>query len=517
MGHDPADVARRRARAHQGGGQGRVDAQHARGKLTARERLTRLLDEGTFQEVQTYLTHRFADFGMADRRFEGDSVVAGFGKIGGRMTAVYAQDFTVVGGTFSEAQAQKICQVMELAMESGVPVVGLNDSGGARIQEGVYSLAGYGDLFWQNTQASGVIPQISVMLGSCAGGSVYSPALTDFVIMTRGLSHMFITGPEVIRTVTREEVDLEGLGGAQVHSARSGVAHFVGGDEAESLRLVQRLLSYLPSNNAEPPPTIEPTDDPWRMDADLNTIVPTDPAQAYDMREVIRRVFDLESFLEVHQDFARNALVGFARLHGAPVGVVAQQPQVLAGVIDIDAADKMARFIRFCDAFNLPIVTLVDSPGFMPGVAQEHGGIIRHGAKIVYAYSEATVPLLTLVLRKAYGGAYIVMASKHIRADLTFAWPTAEIAVMGVEGAVQIVHGRDLVSIDDPEERDRQMRAYYGQFREKFNDPYVVARSGHVDDVLVPSETRPRLIGALELLRTKRARRPSRKHGNMPL
>ncbi len=517
MGPDPADVLARRTRARQGGGPKRIEAQRARGKLTARERISHLVDTGSFQEVQSYLTHRFTDLGMDAQRFEGDSVVAGFGKIDGRMVAVYAQDFTVVGGTFSEAQAQKICQVMDLAMEAGVPVVGLNDSGGARIQEGVYSLAGYGDLFWRNTLASGVVPQISVMLGPCAGGSVYSPALTDFVIMTQGVSHMFITGPEVIKTVTREAVDFETLGGAAVHAERSGVAHFVGRDEAESLALVRRLLAFLPANSAQRPPTVTPTDDPRRADGALDTLVPADPSQAYDMREVIGRVFDLESFLEVHADFARNVLVGFARLHGHPVGIVGQQPQVLAGVIDIDAADKMARFIRFCDAFNIPIVTLVDSPGFMPGVSQEHGGIIRHGAKIVFAYSEATVPLVTIVLRKAYGGAYIVMGSKHIRADFTFAWPTCEIAVMGAEGAVEIVHRKSLAAIEDPDERERVRQQQVEGFREKFNDPYVAARSGHIDDVLVPSETRPRLIAALELLQSKRVRRPPKKHGNMPL
>ena len=517
MGYDPAEVRVRREKVREGGGPKRIAAQHARGKLTARERLSLFLDKGSFQEVQGYRTHRFTDPAMKVPEFEGDSVVTGFGKVDGRMVAIYAQDFTVVGGTFSEAQAQKICQIMDLAIEAGVPVVGLNDSGGARIQEGVYSLAGYGDLFWRNTLASGVVPQISVMLGPCAGGSVYSPALTDFVVMTKDLSHMFITGPEVIKTVTREEVDFETLGGAAVHAERSGVAHFVGQDEAGSLKLVRQLLGYLPSNNTERPPAITSTDDPHRADARLNDLVPVDPGKAYNMRDVIERVFDLGSFLEVHADFARNVIVGFARLHGQPIGVVGQQPEVLAGVIDIDAADKMARFIRFCDAFNIPIVTLVDSPGFMPGVNQEHGGIIRHGAKIVFAYSEATVPLITIVLRKAYGGAYIVMGSKYIRADFTFAWPTSEIAVMGAEGAVKIVHGKSLAAIKDPEEREQARQRHVEEFRGNFNDSFVAARSGHIDDVLIPSETRARLIGALELLQTKRVQRPPKKHGNMPL
>lgn len=517
MAQGPADVLGRAVRTQQGGDEKQIELQHSKGKRTARERIAELLDPASFQEVDPYLMHRFDDFGMADKKIEGDAVVTGFGKIDGRSVTVFAQDFTVVGGSFSEAQSQKICKIADLALDAGVPFIGLNDSVGARIQEGVYSLGGYAELFWRNTQASGVIPQISVMLGPCAGGSVYSPALTDFVIMTADISHMFITGPEVIKTVTREEVDLETLGGAHVHSQRSGVAHFVGRNESESLQLVRRLLTYLPSNNSEPLPVVAPTDDPWRMDPELNSIVPSNPAEAYDMQEVIGRVFDRDSFLEVHRDFAPNAVVGFARLHGYPVGIVGQQPRVLAGVIDIDASDKMARFIRFCDAFNLPIVTLVDSPGFMPGVGQEHNGIIRHGAKIVYAYSEATVPLITIVLRKAYGGAYIVMGSKYIRTDLSFAWPTAEIAVMGVEGAVNVLYRKTLAETADPEERQDQRRRLEDQFREKFATPYAAARSGHIDDVLVPAETRPRLIASLELLRTKRVRGRAKKHGNMPL
>ncbi len=508
------ELQEQREKIKQGGGPKRIETQHAKGKLTARERIIRLLDEGSFQEINAYMTQRHSDFGMDKQRHPGDSVVAGFGKINGRTVCLYAQDFTVLGGSFSEVQGQKVAKAMDLALQAGVPVIGLNDSVGARIQEGVYSLAAYAELFWRNTQASGVIPQISVMLGPCAGGSVYSPALTDFVIMTRGTSHMFITGPEVIKTVTREEVDLETLGGAMAHSTISGVAHFAADHEDHALELTRKLLSYLPSNNAEPPPALKPSDDPWRMDSELNTIVPTDPGIAYDMKTVIHKIFDLDSFMEVHQGFAQNAIVGFARLHGQVVGVVAQQPAVLAGVIDIDTSDKMAGFIRFCDAFNIPLITFIDSPGFMPGLAQEHGGIIRHGAKIVYAYSEATVPKLSIVTRKAYGGAYIVMSSKYIRTDLTFAWPTAEIAVMGPEGAVNILYRKQLKTLEDPEAEHTRLVA---EFREKFSKPYTPAASGHIDDILIPAETRPRLIAALELLRDKHATLPPKKHGLMPV
>jgi propionyl-CoA carboxylase beta chain len=393
----------------QGGGPERIEAQHAKGKLTARERILRLLDEGTFREIGAYLVQRHTDFGLDKKRHPGDAIVSGFGKLNGRRVCLYAQDFTILGGSFSEAAGQKVAQIMDMAIESGVPVIGLIDSGGARIQEGVYSLAAYGELFWRNTQASGVIPQISVILGPCAGGAVYSPALTDFIIMSKGTGQMFITGPEVIKAVTGEQVDGETLGGAMTHSAVSGVAHFAAHDEDHALKMTRELISYLPSNNVELPPAVQPTDDPWRMDLDLNTIVPTDPNEAYDMKTVIHKIFDLDSFLEVQEFFAQNVIIGLARLHGQVVGVVAQQPMTLAGVIDIDSSDKTARFVRFCDAFNIPIITFVDSPGFLPGVHQEHGGIIRHGAKIVYAYSEATIPKLTIVTRKAYGGAYIVM------------------------------------------------------------------------------------------------------------
>jgi len=497
-----------------GGGQKRIDVQHSKGKQTARERILQLLDEGTFHEIDAYWTHRHSDFGMDSKRFPGDSVVIGYGKIGGRMVCVYSQDFTVLGGSYSEVQGQKVAKILDLAMDSGAPVIGLMDSVGARIQEGVYSLAAFSELFWRNTQASGVIPQISVMLGPCAGGSVYSPGLTDFVIMTQDTSHMFITGPKVIKTVTREEVDLESLGGAAVHSTVSGVAHFAAASEAEALETARKLVHYLPANNTEPPPAVQPEDDPYRREPGLDTIVPSDSSEAYDMVAVIEKIFDQGSFLSVHERFAPNAIVGFARLHGQGVGVVANQPKAMAGVLDIDASDKIARFIRFCDAFNFPIITLVDTPGFMPGVKQEHGGIIRHGAKIVYAYSEATVPKIAVITRKAYGGAYIVMSSKYIRTDMVFAWPSAEIAVMGADGAVNILYSKQLKGLED---RDEVYAGYVAEFREKFSKPYTAAASGHVDEILIPSETRPKLISALELLRDKNVSSPPKKHGTMPM
>jgi acetyl-CoA carboxylase carboxyltransferase component len=508
------ELEAQRAAARRGGGPERVERQHEKGKYTARERIERLVDGGTFQELDAYLTHRHSDFGLEERQYPGDAVITGFGKINGRLTAIYAQDFTVLGGSFSEAQGQKVSKLMDLAIQSGIPVVGLNDSVGARIQEGIHSLGAYAELFWRNTQASGVIPQISVMLGPCAGGSVYSPALTDFVIMTEGTSHMFITGPEVIKTVTREEVDLETLGGTAAHTQLSGVAHFAAPNEDEALTLTRKLLSYLPANNAEPPPAVDPEDDPWRMDEALNGIVPTDPGQAYDMKQIIHKIFDRESFLEVHAAYAPNAIVGLARLHGQVVGVVAQQPDVLAGVIDINAADKIARFVRICDAYNIPLITFVDSPGFLPGLEQEHGGVIRHGAKIVYAYSEATAPKISIVTRKAYGGAYIVMSSKYIRTDLALAWPTAEIAVMGAEGAVNVLYRKELAQSDDPAAAQARLVAEY---REKFSKPYAPAAAGYLDDIITPAETRPRLIAALELLRDKQATLPRKKHGIMPV
>ncbi len=509
-----AEVLRRREALIQGGGSPSIERQHAKGKLTARERIERLLDPGTFQEVDPYLTHRHTAFGLDEKRVPGDSVVVGFGRVNGQKIAIAAQDFTVIGGSFSEAHAQKVCKVLDLALAAGTPFVSLNDSVGARIQEGVWSLAGYSELFWRNTQASGVIPQISVMLGPCAGGSVYSPGLTDFIIMTEGLSHMFITGPEVIKTVTGEEVTFEALGGAQVHASTSGVAHFVATDEDDAFTITRRLLSYLPSNNAAPPARIPPTDEPNRADSMLDSLVPAEGTQPYDIREAITQIFDRDSFFEVHTHFAPNAVVGFARLHGEVVGVVANQPAWLAGVLDIDASDKIARFVRFCDAFNIPLVTFVDCPGFMPGTVQEHGGIIRHGAKIVYAYSEATVPKISVVTRKAYGGAYIVMSSKYVRTDLVYAWPTAEIAVLGAEGAVSILYGKQLAQQENPEEaRTRLIEEY----RREFGSAYTAAASGHVDDLILPSETRAKLIAALDFLRDKQATSLPKKHGSMPL
>ncbi|MFO7741019.1 MAG: acyl-CoA carboxylase subunit beta [Anaerolineae bacterium] len=507
-------LLQRREAARQGGGPEAIEEQRAKGKLTARERIDRLVDPGTFEEVDPFVTHRHTAFDLDEKRFPGDSAVVGFGRIEGRRVAVAAQDFTVMGGSFSEAQAQKVCKVLDLAIGSGVPFIALNDSVGARIQEGVWSLAGYSELFWRNTQASGFIPQISVMLGPCAGGSVYSPGLTDFIIMTEGISQMFITGPEVIKTVTGEEVDLGTLGGANTHASISGVAHFVATDEAEALATTRKLLSYLPSNNAESPPRASAQDGPIVSDSVLDTLVPPDGNQPYNVREVITSIFDRGSFFEVHARFAPNAIVGFARLRGEVVGLVANQPDHLAGVLDIDASDKIARFVRFCDAFNVPLVTFVDCPGFMPGMEEEHGGIIRHGAKIVYAYSEATVPKLCVVIRKAYGGAYIVMSSKHIRTDLVYAWPTAEIAVMGAQGAVNILYRKQLARAEDPEELSAQLTAEFG---EQFGNPYAAAASGHVDDVILPSETRARLIAALDFLRDKQAMPLPKKHGNVPL
>lgn len=509
-----SELERTREFAQIGGGKTRIQDQHEKGKMTARERILTLLDEGSFQEVDGLMTLRQDVFGLADKKTPGDSVVVGFGKISGRMVGVFSQDFTVMGGSFSEVQGQKIAKVLDLALDAGVPVIGLMDSVGARIQEGVYSLAAYSELFWRNTQASGVIPQISVMLGPCAGGSVYSPGLTDFVIMTRGTSHMFITGPKVIKAVTKEEVDFESLGGASVHSSKSGVAHFAADSEIDALELTRKLLSYLPSNNTEPPPLENPTDDPYRQDQELNSLVPTDSEEAYDMHRVIDRVVDKGSFLPVHKDFAPNAIVGFARLHGQAVGIIANQPNTLAGVLDIDSSDKISRFIRFCDAFNFPLITFVDTPGFLPGVKQEHGGIIRHGAKIVYAYSEATVPKIAVIVRKAYGGAYIVLSSKYIRTDLVYAWPTAEIAVMGADGAVDILYSNQLKEAEDIESARAK---FITEYQDQFSTPYRAAASGHVDEIIIPSETRPRLIAALELLKNKQGESRPKKHGNMPL
>src|SRR5437870_13579693 len=488
-----------------GGGVKRIEAQHNKGKLTARERLDLVLDPDTFNELDMFVTHRSTDFGLEEQKIPGDGVVTGYGQIDGRLVYVFSQDFTVFGGSLSEAHAEKICKVMDLALKTGAPVIGLNDSGGARIQEGVVSLGAYADIFLRNTLASGVIPQISAIVGPWAGGAVYSPAITDFVFMVRGISYMFVTGPSVVKTVTHEEVDFESLGGADVHGATSGVAHFVHGSERESLAAIRMLLSYLPSINRDDT-SIRPSADPAdRRDEELLDVVPDEPAKPYDMHDVIRRVVDDGAFLEVHRDFAGNLLVGFARLGGRPVGVVANQPAVLAGVLDINASLKGARFIRFCDAFNVPLVTFEDVPGFLPGVAQEHGGIIKHGAKLLFAYCEATVPKLTVITRKAYGGAYDVMNSKHIRGDYNVAWPTAEIAVMGPKGAVEILYKADAT-----EERE-------AEYREKFAHPYLAAARGYVDDIIDPRETRSRLIDALATLEAKRDRNPPRKHGNIPL
>lgn len=506
----------RRKKVQLGGGQKRIDVQHGKGKQTARERVEKLLDSGSFQEIDTYITHRMTDFGMDDesKKFEGDSVVCGFGKIDGRIVAVYSQDFTVLGGSLSEAHGLKVTKMQDLAMDAGVPIIGIMDSGGARIQEGIWSLGAFAEIFWRNTQASGVVPQISVMMGPCAGGAVYSPGLQDFIIMTQGTSQMFITGPRVIESVTREKVDKESLGGAMVHNSISGVSHFATKDEEETIAVTRKLIGYLPSNFKEEPPYVAPSDDPWREDVSLDSMIPIDPNEPYDMHEVLAKVFDKGSFMPVHAYFAQNAIVGFARLHGKPVGVVANQPSFMAGALDIDAGDKIARFVRFCDAFNFPIITFVDTPGFMPGVNQEHGGIIRHGAKIVYAYSEATVPKISVVTRKAYGGAFIVMSCKHIRTDLAFAWPTAQIAVMGADGAVSIVHAKTLKAAENKEELQAELAEEY---RSMFSNPYVAARSGHIDDVLIPSETRARLIASLELLKNKDVKRPEKRHGNIPL
>ncbi len=503
-----------RRRTLEGGGPERLARQHERGKLGARERLDVLLDPGSFVELDRFVEHRCTDFGLDQVRVPGDGVVTGYGRVEGRTVYVFSQDFTVFGGSLSEAHAEKICKVVDLALQNGAPVIGLNDSGGARIQEGVASLGGYAELFLRNTLASGVVPQISAILGPCAGGAVYSPAITDFVFMVQGISHMFVTGPNVVKTVTHEEVSFEELGGASVHSTRSGVAHFFHKTEIEALQAVRRLLSFLPANNAEDPPVRE-TDDPAdRADEVLLEVVPDLPTQPYDMHDVIGRIVDEGEFLEVHAGYARNLIVGFGRLDGHPIGVVANQPSVLAGVLDIDASRKGARFVRFCDCFNIPLLTFEDVPGFLPGVAQEHGGIIQNGAKLLFAYCESTVPKITVITRKAYGGAYDVMSSKHIRGDLNFAWPTAEIAVMGPKGAVEILYRREIAEADDPATRAEELEA---EFRDTFAHPYLAAKRGFLDDVIDPRETRARLISGFDALRNKRQKNPPKKHGNIPL
>ncbi len=503
----------KRAQSRLGGGPERIETQHKKGRLTARERIDLLMDKGSFHEVDAFVQHRTHDFGLDKQKFMGDSVVIGWGTIEGRLVYVFSQDFTVFGGSLGEVHAEKVCKIMDMAMKNGAPVIGLNDSGGARIQEGVVALGGYADIFLRNTMASGVIPQISAIMGPCAGGAVYSPALTDFIFMTRGTSYMFVTGPEVVKTVTHEEVTQEELGGASVHSEKSGVCHVAADSEADTLYLIRKMLGYLPQNNMEDPPFVA-NDDPLRMDEGLNTIVPDDANKPYDIKEAIRMIMDNGQFFEIHENYAQNIVVGFARLGGHSVGIVANQPAVLAGVLDIDASEKGARFVRFCDLFNIPIITFEDVPGFLPGTFQEHHGIIRSGAKLLYAYCEATVPKLTVVTRKAYGGAYCVMSSKHIRSDVNLAWPSAEIAVMGPDGAVNIIFRKELAAAKDPVARKAELVAEY---REKFASPYVAAEYGFIDDVIEPKETRPRLINALEMLANKRDSSPAKKHGNIPL
>lgn len=497
-----------------GGGEKRIEDQHKKGKLTARERIDLLLDEGSFEEIGMFVQHRSSDFGLDKQKYLGDGVVTGHGTINGREVVVFSQDFTVFGGSLSEAHAEKICKMMDLALKLGVPIIGLNDSGGARIQEGVVSLGGYADIFLRNTLASGVVPQISAILGPCAGGAVYSPAITDFIFMVKNTSYMFVTGPNVVKTVTHENVTFEDLGGALTHATKSGVAHFAAENEIECLQSIKKLLSYIPSNNVDDPPFVQTNDDPNRMDESLDTIVPENPNKPYDMKDVINRIVDNEEFFEVHGLYAGNILVGFARLGGYSVGIVANQPSVLAGVLDIDSSLKGARFVRFCDAFNIPLVVFEDVPGFLPGTEQEWRGIIKHGAKLLYAFCEATVPRLTVITRKAYGGAYDVMNSKHIRGDVNFAWPTAEIAVMGPKGAVEIIFKKEIESAID---KDQALEQKVSEYREKFANPYIAAERGYVDEIIVPSETRQKLIKALRFLENKVDSSPKKKHGNIPL
>jgi acetyl-CoA carboxylase carboxyltransferase component len=516
MQEDPRilELRQMRAKAMTGGGEKRIQKQKAKGKLIARERVVILLDPGTFNELEPFITSPDDELGLAKEKFLGDGVITGFGQIEGRTVYVYAQDFTIYGGTLSEMQSHKICRVMDLALRNGAPCIGLLDSGGARIQEGVRALGGYAEIFRRNAQFSGVIPQISLMLGPCAGGAAYSPALQDLIIMVEKHSYMFLTGPEVIKAVTGEAVDSESLGGAEVHMSVSGVAHLSAASEKEALKLARRALSYLPSNNVENPIFVPPNDDPLRMDASLNHIIPLDPAEPYNMHGVIQTIVDKDSFLEIQPRWAQNAIVGLARIGGHSVGIVAQEPSRLAGVIDIDASDKMTRFVRMCDCFNVPLVTFVDSPGFLPGIAQEHGGIIRHGAKLLYAYSEATVPKITIITRKAYGGAYVVMSSKYLGTDVTYAWPSAEIAVLGAEGAANILFKKQIESSDDP---SRERKRLAQEYRQKFNNPYYAAGAGYLDEIIEPRETRPKIIAALGALRDKYSPAPPRKHGNIPV
>ena len=508
------DLRERKSAALLGGGKQRIEDQHKKGKLTARERIDLLIDEGTFEEIGMLVQHRSYDFGMETQKYLGDGVITGHGKIDGREVFVYSQDFTVFGGSLSEAHAEKICKIMDMALKVGVPLIGLNDSGGARIQEGVVSLGGYADIFLRNTMASGVIPQISAVMGPCAGGAVYSPAITDFVFMVKNTSYMFVTGPGVVKTVTHEEVSFEELGGAITHGTKSGVAHFACESEIECIDRIKTLLAFLPSNNMDDPPVRDSEDSIQRMDDELNSIVPENPNKPYDMKRVIRLVVDEGEFFEVHERYAENIIVGFARMDGRSVGIVANQPSVLAGVLDNDASVKGARFVRFCDAFNIPLLVFEDVPGFLPGTAQEWGGIIKNGAKLLYAFCEATVPKITVITRKAYGGAYDVMNSKHIRGDMNFGWPTAEIAVMGPKGAVEIIFKKEIEKAADKEEAVKQKE---NEFREKFANPYIAAERGYLDDVIEPKETRARVIRAFQMLETKVDRNPKKKHGNIPL
>jgi propionyl-CoA carboxylase beta chain len=502
-----------KSQSRAGGGEKRIETQHGKGRLTARERIDLLLDKGSFRETDAFVVHRTHDFNLDRQRFLSDSVITGWGTIEGRLVYVFSQDFTVFGGSLGEVHAEKICKIMDMALKNGAPVIGLNDSGGARIQEGVVSLGAYAEIFLRNTLASGVIPQISAIMGPCAGGAVYSPALTDFIFMVRNSSYMFVTGPDVVKTVTHEEIDFEGLGGAGIHSEVSGVCHLAADTEADTLYMIRKLMGYLPQNNMEDPPFFHSTDDNLRMDDKLNSIVPDDPSKPYNIKDVIQLVADSGTFYEIHEAYAQNIVTGFARLGGHSIGIIANQPAVLAGVLDINSADKAGRFVRFCDSFNIPILTFVDVPGFLPGTTQEHGGIIRHGAKLLFAYCEATVPKLTVITRKAYGGAYDVMSSKHIRGDINLAWPTAELAVMGPEGAVSIIFRKELDEAEDPVKRKAELVKSY---REKFANPYVAAARGYIDDVIEPKETRPRLINALEMLSNKRDSNPAKKHGNIP-
>jgi methylmalonyl-CoA decarboxylase subunit alpha len=506
-----------RVQAKMGGGAKRIEAQHAKGKLTARERIEILLDEGSFEEFDMFVTHRCTNFGMEETKFMGDGVVTGHGTIDGRVVYVFSQDFTVFGGSLSETFAQKICKVMDMAMKVGAPVIGINDSGGARIQEGVTSLAGYAEIFQRNIMASGVVPQISAIFGPCAGGAVYSPALTDFIMMTEHSSYMFVTGPKVVKTVTGEDISTEDLGGAEVHASRSGVSHFLLENEEEGLLLIRKLLSYLPQNNLEEPPLMDCSDPIDRIEDSLNSIIPDNPNQPYDMKEVIYTIVDDGEFLEVHRNYAKNMIVGFCRLNGSSVGVVANQPNFLAGVLDCDASRKAARFVRFCDAFNIPILTLVDVPGFLPGSGQEYAGIIIHGAKLMFAYGEATVPKVTVTLRKSYGGAHDVMSCKQLRGDLNYAWPSAEIAVMGASGAIEVLEGRALSAIEDPAERAKAVAQKEEEYKEKFANPYQAAAFGYIDDIIEPRNTRFRIIRGFQSLQTKKLTNPPKKHCNIPL